>query len=73
MTQLLQQAITAVEQLPRDAQDEIARLMLSLAGNESAEQIDPAHLADVQEALSQAERGDFATPEAVASAFRRFG
>lgn len=73
MNQLLQRAIEAVVQLPSETQDEIARLMLDLAQQDVAEVIDPAHLGDVLEGLAQAERREFATPEQVASAFRRFG
>jgi DNA-binding TFAR19-related protein (PDSD5 family) len=48
MTKLLQKALEAVRLLPPENQDEIARAMLSLAGDESVpEDIDPAHLADV--------------------------
>jgi hypothetical protein len=84
MTRLLQKALEAVRLLPPENQDEIARAMLALAGNESAlEDIDPAHLADVLESLAQAlpkpcpslaqaKRGEFATEAEVEAAFRRF-
>ena len=73
MTKLLDQAIKAVRRLPADAQDDIARTILHLAGCEiGAESIDPAHLAAVLEGLAQAKRGEFATDEEVEAAFRRF-
>ncbi len=73
MTKLLEQALEAVRRLPPDSQDEIARAMLTLAGNEEeAEAIDPAHLADVLESLAQARRREFATDAEVEAAFRRF-
>src|SRR5882672_5593455 len=57
MTKLLERALEAVRQLPPDSQDEIARAMLNLAGNEGEpEEIDPAHLPDVLEGLAQARR-----------------
>lgn len=73
MTKLLDKALEAVRRLPADSQDEIARAMLALVGDESEpEEIDPAHLADVLESLAQARRGEFATEAEVEAAFRRF-
>jgi len=73
MTRLLDKALEAVRRLPADSQDEIARAMLALVGDESEpEEIDPAHLADVLESLAQARRGEFATEAEVEAAFRRF-
>jgi hypothetical protein len=74
MTKLLQKALRAVERLPPDSQDEIARAMLSLAGDAGEpEDIDPAHLPDILEGLAQARRREFATDTEVEAAFRRFG
>jgi hypothetical protein len=73
MTKLLELALEAVRQLPPDNQDEIARAMLTLAGDENElEEIDPAHLPDVLESLAQAKRRVFATDAEVEAAFRRF-
>ena len=73
MTKLLEQALDAVRRLPPDAQNEIARAMLALAGNEGEpEPIDPVHLPDVLESLAQARRRQFATDAEVEAAFRRF-
>ncbi len=73
MTELLEKALNAVRQLPPDSQDEIARAMLNLAGSEDTlEEIDPAHLADVLESLALAKRGVFATDTEVEAVFRRF-
>jgi hypothetical protein len=69
----LLEALNAVRNLPPEAQDDIARAMLAFAGNEEkAEPIDPAHLSAVLEGLAQAKRREFATPEQVVFAFRRF-
>jgi hypothetical protein len=74
MTKLLEKALKAVRRLPPDNQEEIARVMLILAGEGgSPEDIDPEHLADVTESLAQARRGEFATDSEVAAAFRLFG
>jgi hypothetical protein len=73
MTKLLEQALEAVRRLPPENQDEIARAMLILAGEEGEpEPIDPAHLPDVLESLAQAKRRQFATDAEVEAAFRRF-
>jgi hypothetical protein len=73
MTKLLRQALEAVQKLPPENQDEIARAMLTLVGDEGVpEPIDPAHLPDVLEALAQARRRQFASDAEVEAAFRRF-
>jgi hypothetical protein len=72
MTKLLEKALAAVQKLPPDSQDEIARAMLNLAGDGEPEEIDPAHLSDVLEGLAQAKRRQFATDAEVEAAFRRF-
>jgi len=73
MTKLLQRALEAVSKLPADSQDEIARAMLSLAGNDGEpEAVNPDDLSAVMEGLAQARRGEFATDEEVEAALRRF-
>jgi hypothetical protein len=73
MTKLLEKAVETVRQLPPDSQDEIARAMLTLAGDEGEpEEIDPVHLSDVLESLAQAKRREFASDVEVEAAFRRF-
>jgi hypothetical protein len=74
MTKLLQRALEAVQKLPPDGQDEIARAMLALAGDETmVEPIDPSHLPDVLESLAQAKRREFAAEKDIEAAFHRFG
>jgi DNA-binding TFAR19-related protein (PDSD5 family) len=73
MTKLLEKALEAVRLLPPESQDEIARAMLTLAGDGGEpEDIDPAHLADVMESLAEAKRREFASDAEVEAAFRRF-
>jgi hypothetical protein len=73
MTKLLQQALEAVSRLSPDSQDEIARAMLHLAGNDNEpEDIDAAHLPAVLEGLAQADRREFATDAEIEAALRRF-
>jgi hypothetical protein len=73
MTKLLETALEAVRQLPPGSQDEIARAMLALAGDEGEpEALDPAHLPAVLEGLAEAKRRQFATDDEIEAAFRRF-
>jgi hypothetical protein len=73
MTKLLEQALEAVRRLPPESQDEIARAILTLAGDQGEfEPIDPAHLPDALESLAQAKRRQFAADAEVEAAFRRF-
>ena len=73
MTELLDKALEAVRRLPPRSQDEIAKAMLVLSGEEGEpEAIDPAHLSAVMEGLAQAKGRQFATDDEVEAAFRRF-
>jgi hypothetical protein len=73
MTKLLEQALEAVSRLSPESQDEIARAMLRLAGNDSdPEEIDASHLPAVLEGLAQAGRREFASDAEIEAAFRRF-
>ena len=73
MTELMDKAIAAVRRWPASRQDEAAELLLVLdqlghgpyvAGEEE--------LAAIDEALGQADRGEFATEAEVEAAFARF-
>ena len=73
MTKLLEQALDAVRRLPPGAQDEIARLMVTLAERQGEpEEIDPAHLPAVLEGLAQARSRQSAGEAEVEAALRRF-
>ena len=73
MAKLLEKAVKSVRALSPDAQDEIARAMLSLAqAEDEPEAIDPGHLTAVLEGLAQAKRREFASEADVEAAFRRF-
>ena len=72
MTDLLDRAIAAARRLSPQAQDDIARSVLFLAGEEA----EPVQLTDEEEAsmaesLAQAARGEFATDEEVAAVFAK--
>ena len=74
MTQLLDRAIAAARRLSPEAQDDIARSVLFLAG----EQAEPVVLAaeeeeSLAESLAQAGRGEFASDEEVAAVWAKHG
>lgn len=73
MTNIVDDAVTAIQNLPPHQQEALARLVLRLTGqDDEPEPIDPVHLPAVLEGLAQAERGEFATSDEVEAAFRRF-
>jgi predicted transcriptional regulator len=71
MTDLLHEALEALQRLPRERQDYIARAILALADDGDPQEIDPEDLPAVLEGLAQTERGEFASDEAVEALFRR--
>ena len=74
MTRLLEQAFEVLGLMPPEAQDDIARPLLGMAGSGAPDDIEPEHLAAVAEGMAQAERGQFAPGGArdiVSAAFRR--
>ncbi len=76
MTKLLDEAVTAVRRLPPEAQDEIARAMLALAGEEESGEVyilTPEERAALAESREAAERGEFATDEEVRAVWAKFG
>ena len=79
MTKLLEHAIKTISALPPAEQDEIARTILTLAGDDpdveddrDEEEIDAADVPTLLERLKEADDGKFATDEEVEAAFRRF-
>jgi predicted transcriptional regulator len=73
MTELLEKAVEVVRRLAPEAQDDIARVMLRLTGQEEEpEPIEPDDVSAVLEGLAHAERGEFAGDAEVEAAFRRF-
>ena len=75
MTKLLDQALEAARSLPSDAQDDIARVVLQLAGREEAAPI--VLSADERAAIAASKaataRGEFATDEQVRSVWAKHG
>ena len=66
MTKLLEQAVATVRGLPPEVQDDLARILLQLAGEgQPALQLSAAEEASFEESLAQADRREFATDEQV--------
>jgi hypothetical protein len=66
MTRLLDEAVAKARRLPDAAQDEIAHVLMQLAGEAAAPiQLTPEEERDLAEALAEAERGEFASDEAM--------
>jgi hypothetical protein len=75
MTKLLDQAVRAARALPPDAQDDIARVVLRLAGNDDAEPItlSSGERAAIAVSKDAAARGEFASDEQVRAVWRKHG
>ena len=65
MTRLLDRALEAVRSLPPDAQDDIARIVLQLAGSEEVVSLSPEEQAAIDSSKAAAARGEFATDDQV--------
>ncbi|MGH7037950.1 MAG: hypothetical protein ACREE4_08220 [Stellaceae bacterium] len=75
MTKLLDQAVEAARNLPPDAQDDIAHVMLRLAGadNEPPVDLTPEEQAALAASKAAAARGEFATEEQVRAVWAKHG
>jgi predicted transcriptional regulator len=74
MTKLLEQAVETVSALPDDVQDDLARILLQLAGVEQPPyELTPDEAADLDTSLAEAERGEFATDEEVRAVWAKHG
>jgi hypothetical protein len=74
MTKLFEQAVETVRGLPSEVQDDLARLLLQLAGEDQPMlQLSAAEAASFDESLGQAERGEFATDEQVRAIWAKHG
>jgi hypothetical protein len=74
MTKLLEQAFETVRGLSSEMQDDLARMLLQLAGeDQSVLQLSTEEEASFDESLAQAERGEFATDERVRAIWAKHG
>jgi predicted transcriptional regulator len=66
MTRLLDEAVATVSTLPEQLQDDVARIMLQLAGIEQPPYVlTPEEEADLDASIAEAERGEFATDQEI--------
>ncbi len=72
MTKLFEQAVAAVSQLPPEAQDDLARLMLALA-EDAPEPLAPNDVAAIAEAEAEIARGERVPAELVQAFWRAHG
>ena len=73
MTKLLEQAVEAVRDLPPEVQDDLARILLQLAGRDQPViQLSAAEKASLAESLAQADRSEFATDEQVRAIWAKY-
>jgi predicted transcriptional regulator len=74
MTRLLEQAVEAVSALPDEAQDDLARILLQLAGvDQPPYELTPEEAVDLDASLAEAERGEFATDDEVRAVWAKHG
>ncbi|TIU90584.1 MAG: hypothetical protein E5V74_17165 [Mesorhizobium sp.] len=76
MTKLFEHAVQRVRTLPPELQDEYARVLLRLAGDEGDEpvhQLGREEKASLATSRAQAARGEFATDEEVRAVWAKHG
>jgi hypothetical protein len=75
MTKLLERALEAARSLSPEAQDDIARVILRLAGTDEDPPVtlSPNELAAIGASQEAAARGEFATDEQVRAVWRKHG
>jgi hypothetical protein len=72
MTDLLEQAIASLRELPESVQDEAAELLLVFAAKHlPPEALDRETRAAIEEGIAQANRGEFVSDEEMAAFFSR--
>jgi predicted transcriptional regulator len=74
MTSLLEQAVNAARNLPSHRQDEIAQIMLNLAGNNfNLVELTAEEDAAIALSIEAADRGEFASDEEVKKMWAKHG
>jgi hypothetical protein len=74
MTKLLEQAFEAARSLPPAMQDEMARVIMAMTGEEPAAiQLTPEEEASFEESLAQGERGAFASDDQIRAIWAKHG
>jgi hypothetical protein len=74
MTKLLEHALEVTRALPADRQDDLARAILQLAGEDQpVVELSPEDAASLNESLVQADRGEFASNDQVRAIWAKHG
>jgi hypothetical protein len=74
MTRLLEQAVETLRVLPDAMQDELAHVLLQLAGvDQPVIRLTPEEDAALDESLAEAERGEFASDEDIRAIWAKHG
>ena len=73
MTNLLEQGIKAIQELPADRQDMAGELLLTLAAGQPRYGLTREQIEDLKLAIAEADRGEFATDSEVAETWKKFG
>lgn len=72
MNKALAEIIERISDWPEEAQEEAARALSEIeAGDANVYELSPEEEADIDEALAEVERGEFATDEEVRAVFNR--
>jgi len=74
MTKLLEHAVDVARGLPPEVQDDLARVLLELAGEDQpVVELTREEEASFDESLAQADRREFATDEEVRAVWAKYG
>lgn len=74
MTKLLQQAVEKLSQLPKERQDELAKMLIDVAAQDlSPYQLTREERKEIETSLEEVKRGEIASDEEVAAMWQRFG
>ncbi|MGJ0427111.1 hypothetical protein [Methylocystis sp.] len=74
MTKLLEQAFKAARNLPPAMQDDMARIIMAMTGDElPVVQLTAEEEASFDESLAQAEHGEFATDDEIRAIWAKHG
>ncbi len=65
MTKRFEEAVAEIRKLPAEQQDQLADLLIELAGNEETPALTPGQVAGVHRALEQVRQREFASDESI--------
>jgi predicted transcriptional regulator len=69
----IEEILNRVRTWPADLQEDAVRMLLAMEATDAEPlELTPEEIADLEEALAEADRGEFATEEEVKAVFRRY-